>query len=231
MPKVFLGIVLAVAAILGALWWWLYRPQTQALDLARADNGRLQLAVVGYEGQVRSLEGQVADLQSVRAELQKASVELQQKVQEKETELSSLRGAQDELVSGLKSEIESNQVQVQRFRDQLRVDLVDEVLFDSGEAEVKPAGKAVLQKVGDILKKTEGRKIEVQGHTDNTGARRVNMRLSKARAEAVEKFLEANGVSPSQLTAKGYGPDKPIASNKTKDGRAQNRRVELVQVQ
>jgi OOP family OmpA-OmpF porin len=74
-------------------------------------------------------------------------------------------------------------------------------------------------------------RVEVQGHTDNTGSRAVNMRLSKARADAVEKFLEANGVSPSQLTVKGYGPDKPIASNKTKDGRAQNRRVELDQIQ
>jgi OOP family OmpA-OmpF porin len=56
------------------------------------------------------------------------------------------------------------------------------------------------------------------------------MRLSQARAVAVEKFLEANGVSPAQLTAKGYGPDKPVASNKTVAGRAQNRRVELVRL-
>ena len=105
------------------------------------------------------------------------------------------------------------------------------VTFATGKADLTPEGEESLKQVAASLAARPDVRVEVQGHTDNTGARRVNMRLSKARAEAVEKFLEANGVSPSQLTAKGYGPDKPIASNKTKDGRAQNRRVELVQVQ
>ena len=76
------------------------------------------------QGRADRLRGQVADLQTVRAELQKASVELQQKVQEKEDELAALRGTQDELVNGLKKEIESNQIQVERYRDQLRVDVL-----------------------------------------------------------------------------------------------------------
>ena len=69
--------------------------------------------------------------------------------------------------------------------------------------------------------------MEIAGHTDNTGSRKANLRISKARAQAVQDFLLANGVAPGQTTVKGYGPDKPIASNKASEGRAQNRRVEL----
>ena len=70
-------------------------------------------------------------------------------------------------------------------------------------------------------------KVEVDGHTDNTGSASVNARLSKQRAEAVRQYLIEHGVPEDRLTAKGYGPSKPIASNKTAEGRAQNRRVEL----
>jgi OOP family OmpA-OmpF porin len=105
------------------------------------------------------------------------------------------------------------------------------VTFATGKSDLTPESQEALKPVAASLAARPDVRVEVQGHTDNTGSRAVNMRLSKARADAVEKFLEANGVSPSQLTVKGYGPDKPIASNKTKDGRAQNRRVELDQIQ
>ena len=102
------------------------------------------------------------------------------------------------------------------------------VTFETGKSTLTEDSKAVLKGVATSLAARPDVRVEVQGHTDNTGSRAANQRISKARAVAVEKFLEANGVSPAQLTAKGYGPDKPIASNKTKDGRAQNRRVDLV---
>ena len=70
-------------------------------------------------------------------------------------------------------------------------------------------------------------KVEVGGHTDNTGSRATNTRLSQARAESVRNFLVQNGVNPDNVTAKGYGPDQPVGSNRTAAGRAQNRRVEL----
>jgi len=102
------------------------------------------------------------------------------------------------------------------------------VNFATGKATLTEDSKAVLKGVATSLAARPDVRVEVQGHTDNTGSRAANLRISKARAVAVEKFLEQNGVSPAQLTAKGYGPDKPIASNKTKDGRSQNRRVDLV---
>jgi len=104
------------------------------------------------------------------------------------------------------------------------------VNFDIGKATLTEDSKLVLKDVATSLAARPDVRVEVQGHTDISGSRALNTRLSKARAQTVEKFLEENGVSPGQLTAKGYGPDKPIASNKTKAGRAQNRRVELVKL-
>ena len=231
----FFVVVLLIAAVVGALWWWVHRPKEMALLAAQADASRLLTESVRNADKARSLETQVADLQSVRAELQKASTELQQKVQEKETELAGLRGTQDELVSGLKKEIESQQVQVQRIRDQLRVDMVDEVLFDSGQAELKPAGQTVLDKVGQILKKTEGRRIEIQGHTDNVpivGALSkrypTNWELSAARAVNVARFLQQSGVDPKSLSAVAHSEFRPRVANDSEEGKRKNRRIEIL---
>ena len=72
-------------------------------------------------------------------------------------------------------------------------------------------------------------KIEIGGHTDNTGASATNLRLSQARADAVRAYLASKGVGPERMVAKGYGASQPVAPNTTPTGRAQNRRVELRQ--
>jgi chemotaxis protein MotB len=228
-------VLLLIAAVVGALWWYIHRPQEMALLAAKADVSRLQTDLSRESDRARTFETQVADLQSVRDELQKASAQLQQKVQEKESELANLRGTQDELVSGLKQEIEDKQVQVQRIRDQLRVDMVDEVLFDSGQSEVKPAGQAVLEKVGQILRKTQDRRIEIQGHTDNvpiTGALAkrypTNWELSSARAVNVARLLQQAGVDPKNLSAAAYSEYRPRAGNDTDEGKKKNRRIEIL---
>jgi chemotaxis protein MotB len=233
--KGFLAVVLVVGAVVAGLWYFIHRPQGEALVVARADAIRLQTDASRCAAHERRLESEVADLQTVRSELQKASAELQLKVQEKEAELAALRSTQEELAEGLKQELDSNQVQIQRFRDQLRVDLVDEVLFDSGQAEVKPAGQVVLQKVGGALKKTEGRQIEVLGHTDNvpiigTLSKRypTNWELSAARAVNVARFLQETGVQPQKLSAVAHGEFQPRTSNDTDEGRHKNRRIEIV---
>ncbi|MNI90455.1 putative lipoprotein YiaD precursor [compost metagenome] len=69
--------------------------------------------------------------------------------------------------------------------------------------------------------------LKLAGHTDNTGSRELNMRLSKERAESVKAYLVSQGANASRIEATGYGPDQPIASNKNADGRQQNRRVEF----
>jgi outer membrane protein OmpA-like peptidoglycan-associated protein len=101
------------------------------------------------------------------------------------------------------------------------------VTFLPGRATLTPEAREILRDVASQLVENPQYKVQVSGHTDIRGTRVRNLRLSLARARTVETFLEANGVPPTQVTAKGFGPDVPIASNKTASGRAKNRRVEL----
>jgi outer membrane protein OmpA-like peptidoglycan-associated protein len=88
----------------------------------------------------------------------------------------------------------------------------------------------VLQNAAQQLAATPEVRVQVSGYTDNTGSRSANIRLSQARAQTVERFLEATGVSPAQVSSKGLGPENPVASNRTAAGRAKNRRVELTRI-
>jgi OOP family OmpA-OmpF porin len=101
------------------------------------------------------------------------------------------------------------------------------VTFASNQANLTGGSQQELDKVVESLKALPHVKLEIQGHTDSQGAREHNMDLSQRRAETVMNYFIGQGVSPDRLTAKGYGPDKPIATNDTAAGRSQNRRVEL----
>jgi outer membrane protein OmpA-like peptidoglycan-associated protein len=102
------------------------------------------------------------------------------------------------------------------------------VNFESASAKLLPESMAVLDGVAEALKmRSSGAKLEVAGHTDNTGSAALNRALSTRRAVAVRAYLVSKGVPASMLTAKGYGPDAPIGDNGTNDGKAANRRVEL----
>jgi outer membrane protein OmpA-like peptidoglycan-associated protein len=105
--------------------------------------------------------------------------------------------------------------------------VLEGVYFETGKATLKPESEAVLFRVAQSLRGNPEVTVEIGGHTDNTGSRATNTRLSAARANAVRDFLISRGVDAGRMTAKGYGPDKPVADNKTVAGRAANRRVEL----
>ncbi|WP_025742149.1 OmpA family protein [Aquimarina pacifica] len=102
-----------------------------------------------------------------------------------------------------------------------------QVLFDSGKSTIKDQSTKVLNDIISILKEYPTAKFTVEGHTDSQGAAANNQRLSDSRANAVKNFLTNNGIDQFRLSAVGYGEDRPIASNKTRAGRAQNRRVEI----
>ena len=108
--------------------------------------------------------------------------------------------------------------------------VVNGILFDTGKAEVKPESDAALQEVAKLLKGKPSLKVYVVGHTDNVGGLAANIDLSKRRAASVVQSLTAKyGVSAAQLQSFGDGPYAPVASNHSEDGRALNRRVELVE--
>ena len=104
------------------------------------------------------------------------------------------------------------------------------VLFDINSAKIKSEAYPMLQEAVLIMKKNPDLNVEVDGHADSTGAAAYNMTLSEKRAEAVKKHFVDQGIDPDRLTTKGFGITKPAASNKTKEGRAKNRRVELTPV-
>jgi len=222
-------LVVWTGILIGAGYLWIYRPQARALDDARRQASEsLQDA--------SALHSDVADLREMLEQVQQTSAELESEISQRESELASTRSAQDELLSELQQEIASGQIQVARLRGELTVELVDEVLFDSGEAEIRPAGLEVLKKVASVLKKTPDRQVIVSGHTDNvtiTGrlARRypTNWELSAARAVNVARFLQGTGdIDPARLSAAAFSEYQPRVDNSTPEGRRKNRRIEIV---
>lgn len=103
--------------------------------------------------------------------------------------------------------------------------VVKRIQFRINTAELVPLSRQVLNDVADLLQEAPDVQVEVQGHTDNTGSNAMNTTLSQARADAVRAYLIGRGISAARLTAVGYGPTRPVATNTTLEGRIQNRRV------
>lgn len=102
------------------------------------------------------------------------------------------------------------------------------ITFDTGKSTIKPESRVIIEQIVQMLKANPQVKISVEGHTDNVGNPKSNKMLSDDRAKAVVKAIVAQGIDAKRLSSAGHGQDKPIADNKTEEGRAKNRRVELV---
>jgi len=151
--------------------------------------------------------------------------------QDKETAAQMAKGLENEM----RADLESKDVTISKLQGKLTVNILDRVMFDSGEAVLKPDGQAVMQKIAAILAKHPELKIHVIGHTDNVPIRPAahsrfasNWELSTARALAAVHFLtEQAGLDPRRVGAVGYGEYRPIADNATAEGRARNRRIAI----
>ncbi len=141
-----------------------------------------------------------------------------------------------ELREALDAEIAKGQIRIQQLRDRLMIDVLDRVLFDSGRAQIKQTGLEVLNRVTDILKEVTDKRIRIEGHTDTVpiGPTIIdqfptNWELSTARATSVVRHLvDQGGLDEANLAAVGYAYNRPVASNDTTEGRAENRRIEIV---
>lgn len=180
-----------------------------------------------------------ANLEQEREQLKAEAAEkarLERERAAKEEEIQRLTRTQEALSRSLKEEIEKGNVTIQRVRDQLTINMVDRVLFDSGQAVVKPAGVKVLKQVADVLKHVTDKHIRIEGHTDNIPISvklqdkfKTNWELSTARATTVVRYLiDQGGVDRQALSAAGYADTRPVASNDSEEGRSSNRRIEIV---
>jgi chemotaxis protein MotB len=170
-------------------------------------------------------------LRAVQNELEKQMAELKAK----EMEVQEKSHAYQQMQNAMKAEVDAKTVTIQELEGRLTVSLVEAILFDSGKAVVKKDGKAALKKVAEVLKDIKDQEILVAGHTDNVpitsklaATYPTNWELSAARAIAVVKLLESDGVDPKMLVAAGFGEFRPVADNETPEGRAQNRRMEII---
>ena len=157
------------------------------------------------------------------------------KLEKKSKEVEAASNTYKELLQEMKGEIAKGQITITELKGKLTMDVVDKILFDSGEATVKEEGLAVLKRVVDILKNVKDKNIRIEGHTDNvkiTGrlAQKypTNWDLSYARAINVTKYLQEQGIDPKILSATAFGEYQPIADNATPEGRAKNRRIAII---
>ncbi len=163
-----------------------------------------------------------------------ARVEAAAALARREEQIASMQTTYSELVSDLESEISSGQIEIERLREGLRLNVSDDVLFASGSAELDQIGRDVLVKVASRLKEL-GDFIEVRGHTDDRRIRGSlakrfpsNWELAAARAARVVRLLEEQGVPGDRLAVVSRGPNDPIAPNDSPDNRARNRRIEIL---
>ena len=227
-------LVLVVLAAAGGAYFLLRQLDAARGEAAASANKILDIqdkldkeraAKAELDQQRERLEAEKKDLLALKEELSKS-------VQSKDEELSKLKGTYDELQDKMKAEIAKGDIQLTNAGGRLKVDLIDKVLFDSGEADISKRGEEVLARVGAVLARMEDKQIQVSGHTDDApiSARLLNQyptnwELSAARAIAVVHYLQDTAkLDPTRLAALAFSQYAPVS----KKDRAANRRLEIV---
>ena len=182
------------------------------------------------EAELRAARDRVVEQQALIDELSKSK----KKLEAAKAELEKKSGEYEQLASALRSEIDAGRVELMELRGKTTVKMKDKILFASGSATIGQDGRAALRKVAEALRGLQRKTIRVEGHTDNVptagSSFASNWELSAARALAVVRVLQDQGVDPTKLAGAGYGEYQPIGANDTPEGRSLNRRIEIVLV-
>ena len=194
----------------------------------KVENKKLSDRIQELEAEIVALEGQLAGLASDMEATAEELAALRREKAEREKELAVYR----ELVAQLRSLVDAGTIQLEIRKGRLIVKLANEILFDSGKASLKEEGQAALSAVANALRTVAGREFLVAGHTDNVPIKnnrfKNNWDLSTARAISVVEFIVSEGMDPKSLGATGFAEFDPVADNSTVEGRAQNRRIEII---
>jgi len=187
------------------------------------------------EAQAEALRQELAEAQDRLA----AATEARNDLQAQAAALAQQKGAAEEksaqyeqLAGSLQRQIQDGQIEISELRDKMTVKLKDKILFPSGSARLSKEGRAALDVVAGVFKTLVGKNVVVAGFTDDvpvskSGPYTDNWDLSSARAISVVRYLVSQGVPPLMLGAAGFAEFRPVADNRTADGRSENRRIEI----
>lgn len=197
------------------------------LDDLVALNGELETRLRSVGQSVEALAGEKGSLAKALADTRARLEELRKQQAAAEARTAAFR----DLMARFRSMVDAGALKVAMRDGRMLLVLANDVLFDSGRADLKEGGKKALTQVASVLKTMQGRRFQVAGHTDNVKIQTAhfpsNWELSTARAVEVVKLLVDRGMDPRSVSAAGYGEFDPAATNDTPDGRGKNRRIEI----
>jgi chemotaxis protein MotB len=236
--RITLALWLALCAAAGCVSQGTYDAE---VERARALEDRLrerETRIRQLEATGESLHGErlalLEEIEGLREQAEQIRTQLDRERTQRSQEVRRVSETFHSLVEELESEVASGRLEIERLREGVQLRAGEAILFPSGSADLTEEGRAVLEQVARQLRDLGDHEIRVEGHTDDRPIQSArfpsNWELSVVRSAAVVRALVREGVSPASIAAIGYGAERPIAPNEDADGRARNRRIEIVLV-
>ncbi len=200
----------------------------EEVDLLRTENATLANRLAELGENVQKLLGEKGILADDLAETREREARLRKEQEAQRARMAKYR----KVIDKFRALVSSGKLKIRIVRGRMVVEMASEILFPSGKAKLLEEGEEALGELAGVLRTIRDRDFQVAGHTDNvpihSGRFKSNWELASARAVTVVKFFQEAGVNPEHLSASGYAEYQPAASNETKEGKAQNRRIEIV---
>jgi chemotaxis protein MotB len=228
-----------------------WQKEVEAKKAIRSQFDAVQREFDAMQGDIKAMQGKLKsdddNLSAKQAELRRAQdlltaqaalidelAKSKKRLEAAKAELEKRSSEYEQLAQSLKGDIEAGRIELSELKGKMTVKMKDKILFSSGSATIGKEGLDALRRVAEALRNVQGKVIRVEGHTDNVPAAgsafASNWELSAARALAVVRYLQDQGVDPTKLAGAGYGEYQPIGANDTPEGRSANRRIEIVLV-